>query len=148
MAEKRRKSRRKSKERDTLGRGFFYFMSLALIIGLAAGSYFLGKAIFEQRPVDLAPGKEITVVVAPGDSVQVIAKHLKDEGLIRNQHIFMIQERIFGYHGKFQPGTYKMNTSWKPNLIMAVLSMDANKAEQLGVDLSSVAAVSSVPTED
>lgn len=148
MARGNSKIRNRRKENDRLGRSFFYFLSLVLIVGVAIGSYYFGKALFDQRPVEAPPGKEITIVVSPGDSVKDISKQLKLEGMIRNQHIFILQERLFGYHGKFQPGTYKMNSSWKPNLIMAVLAMDKNKVEQLGVDLSSVTVVDSVPIKE
>lgn len=100
---------------------------IMLIYAAALKSYDFGYRIFAEKPVSLAPGQDIVVVVEEGMSTGEIADMLEDEGVIRDAMIFRIQNQLSHYKGAFRAGTYNLNTSMENDEIMAVLSGEKNE---------------------
>lgn len=100
---------------------------IMLIYAAALKSYDFGYRIFAEKPVSLAPGQDIVVVVEEGMSTGEIADMLEDEGVIRDAMIFRIQNQLSHYKGAFRAGIYNLNTSMENDEIMAVLSGEKNE---------------------
>ena len=97
---------------------------LIIILLYAAGvnSYDFGYRIFSEKPVSMAPGKDVNVIIKDGMGTTEVAQMLEKRGVIRDAVIFMIQNRFSHYNGSFQAGTYTLNTSMENEEIMAILS--------------------------
>ncbi len=98
-------------------------VALLLVIGRVAytGAY----SVFRNRSMEDPPGREVSVVIPDPPDAYTCAAILKDAGLIENALIFVITERISGYHGREKAGTYDLSTAMTPEQILAVLSGDA-----------------------
>ena len=88
----------------------------------ALAAYDFGYRIFAEKPVSLAPGKEVVVVIEEGMGTGEIADMLEGQGVIRDALIFKIQNKLSHYSSGFLAGTYTLNTSMDNEEIMAVLS--------------------------
>ena len=66
--------------------------------------------------------------VEEDDSASRIADELKEEGLIQNRLIFLIQSRLFEI--EFLPGTYELSTAMNSREILGVLSGDVQEMEE------------------
>lgn len=101
---------------------------IIMLIYLASlKAYDFGYRIFSERPVSMAPGKDITVEIKSGMSTDVICDLLEEKGVIRDALIFKIQNRFSHYYGEFQAGTYTLNNSMDNEEIMAILSGEASQ---------------------
>ena len=74
-------------------------------------------------------GQDITVVVKEEDSVKEIARNLEKKGVITDDQVFRIQERISDYHNKIRPGTYILNTEQTTEEILAILSQENTEGQ-------------------
>ena len=92
----------------------------------ALTAYDFGYRIFAEKPVSLAPGKEVIVVIEDGMGTGEIADMLERQGVIRDALIFKIQNKLSHYSSGFIAGTYSLNTSMDNEEIMAVLSGEAS----------------------
>ena len=102
----------------------FYVLVIIVMIYLAQKAYSFGYAIFNQEPVAEAPGQAVTVIIPEDSTVKDIARTLERKGLIEDDAIFLLQERLSGYHGRLLPGTYLLNTSMTADEMMEILSGD------------------------
>ena len=102
----------------------FYVLVIIVMIYLAQKAYSFGYAIFNQEPVAEAPGQAVTVIIPEDSTVKDIARTLERKGLIEDDAIFLLQERLSGYHGRLLPGTYLLNTSMTADEKMEILSGD------------------------
>ena len=94
---------------------------MMLYIG-AMTAYDFGYRIFAEKPMSIAPGKEVTFVIEEGMSTSAVADRLEEQNIIRDALIFKIQNRLSHYSKGFKAGTYTLNTSMDNEEIMAVLS--------------------------
>ena len=82
------------------------FIAFAVAI---AGAFVWFNA--QLAPVDSSVTDKKVVTIQSGTTPDGIAKLLKDEGLIRNQDVFLLQARIDGVQNKLQAGAYRLSPS-------------------------------------
>lgn len=99
------------------------FVALFLI-RISGKAYNFGYSIFAQKPISKGEGKKISVNISKGDSVKKIGKMLKDNGLIEDELLFIVQEKLSVHHGKILPGTYELSTSMTCEQMLEVMSED------------------------
>lgn len=75
---------------------------LLLIAGCAAIAFFYDYAIHQPMPVD----RDILFLVQKGDSLNKIAKKLKEYGLIKNEYLFIFYSRINKIYPQVKAGEY------------------------------------------
>ncbi len=92
-------------------------------------AYEYGQRVFNEPPVSVGSGRNITVVVNQGDTAKEIGAMLKKNGLIRDAELFMIQEMLSAYKGEMQPGTYELSTAMTTEEMMEIMSMQAEEEE-------------------
>ncbi|MCM1262343.1 MAG: endolytic transglycosylase MltG [Butyrivibrio sp.] len=92
------------------------------VYDIAVKAYDYGYRVFAEEPMTFGEGRTISIYVKSEDSVKDIGVNLQEKGLIRDSNLFYIQELLSEYHGKIQPGIYDLNTSMKPEEMMAVMS--------------------------
>lgn len=85
-------------------------------------AYDYGYRVFAEEPMTFGEGRTISIYVKSEDSIKDIGVNLQEKGLIRDANLFYIQELLSEYHGKIQPGIYDLNTSMKPEEMMAVMA--------------------------
>ena len=100
----------------------FAVFAVMIIVTLGHASYRFGYLIFREAPMEEEPGRDITVIIPEEASVDETARILAVNGLIRNERVFVLQERLSNYHGKLLPGRFTLNTSMTPTEILAYLS--------------------------
>lgn len=100
---------------------------IMLIYVAALKAYDFGYRIFAEKPVSLAPGQDVVVVIEEGMTTNEIAEMLEEDGVIRDALIFRVQKQLSHYKGDFQAGTYNLNTSMENDDIMAVLAGEKNE---------------------
>lgn len=92
-------------------------------------AYEYGQRVFNEPPVSVGSGRNITVVVNQGDTAKEIGAMLEKNGLIRDAELFMIQEMLSAYKGEMQPGTYELSTAMTTEEMMEIMSMQAEEEE-------------------
>lgn len=92
-------------------------------------AYDYGYRVFAEEPMTFGEGRTISIYVKSEDSVKDIGENLQEKGLIRDANLFYVQELLSEYHGKIQPGIYDLNTSMKPEEMMAVMSAGYTESE-------------------
>lgn len=85
-------------------------------------AYGYGYRVFTEEPVTTGDGKIISVEIKDGESPKNIGKMLESKGLIRDYKLFMIQERLSGYHKMETAGIYDLNTSMTVDQMLAVIA--------------------------
>lgn len=100
---------------------------IMLIYAAALKAYDFGYRIFAEKPVSLAPGQDVVVVIEEGMTTNEIAEMLEEDGVIRDALIFRVQKQLSHYKSAFQAGTYNLNTSMENDDIMAVLAGEKNE---------------------
>lgn len=92
---------------------------------LAAYDY--GYRIYSEPPMAEGDGVDVVVTIPMGSSVAETGELLKGYGLIRDDKLFILQERLSDYHDKLEPGTYTLNTSMTAEEMMEVMAPTANE---------------------
>ncbi len=85
-------------------------------------SYDYGYRVFSETPITEGEGLDKEVVIPIGSSSRDIGTILKNNGLIRDDKLFIIQELLSSYRGKLQPGNYTLNTSMTAEEMMKVMA--------------------------
>ena len=81
---------------------------LLLYEGVMTG-YTFGYSIFAGKAVSPEPGITMSVTVEEGDSLSQVGQMLKEDGLIENEYVFIIQAYFYDY--EIYPGTYSLSTA-------------------------------------
>lgn len=100
-------------------------ITLVVLIVIYAGAmrcYDFGYKIFTDTPMSLEPGRDVTVIINEGNSTRQIGTLLKENGLIKDAGIFVVQEKLSEYSGEIKPGVYVLNTSMTAEEMIAVMS--------------------------
>ena len=92
---------------------------------LAAYDY--GYRIYSEPPMAEGDGVDVVVTIPMGSSVAETGELLKGYGLIRDDKLFILQERLSDYHDKLEPGTYTLNTSMTAEEMMEVMAPTAKE---------------------
>lgn len=81
---------------------------LLLVIALIVAG--IGWSMLTRPAVDVAHGRPIEVVVAPGSSTASVAETLAQAGIVNNALMFRVRSRLSGSDGKLKAGTYTLAT--------------------------------------
>ncbi len=69
-------------------------------------------------------GWDVTVEVTMGKSVLEIGEILEAKGLVRDSHLFYVQNILSEYKDKLKPGVYTLNTTMTAKEIMEVMATE------------------------
>ena len=110
---------------DTMGSLIIYgLIALAVLFmaGQAKHYYDVGYGVFSQQSKD-APRTGIVVMftVEEGISASKLGDQLEAEGLVESSRLFLIQEKVSDYAGKFVAGTYALSSEMTTEEIMRVI---------------------------
>lgn len=122
--------KKQKKENPALLRITRLLIAVVVIMIVYIGSltaYDFGYRIFAEKPVSLAPGKEVIIEIKEGMGVGAVANMLEEYGVIRDAKIFKIQNKLSHYSSGFMAGTYTLNTSMDNDEIMAILSGEISR---------------------
>ncbi len=97
-------------------------VALIFIYKAAVKAYDFGYAIFEDKAVSEAPGREVNVSIAEGKSTKEIGEILESKGLIKDATIFYFQNLLSSKKDKLAAGMYTLNTSMTPSEMMEIMS--------------------------
>jgi len=103
---------------------------LMFIYKAAIKAYDFGYAVFDDKPMSEAPGREVTVSITTGKSVKEIGEILESKGLVKNATIFYVQNLLSSYKDELQPGMYTLNTSMAPTEMMNVMAGSEEETEE------------------
>ena len=98
-----------------------------LVYKWSMSAYEYGQRVFNEPPVAVGEGRDVTVTVDQGDTVKEISKLLEEAGLIRDAELFMIQEMLSEYKDKMKPGTYVLSTSMTTEEMMQIMSKNVEE---------------------
>lgn len=84
---------------------------LMFVYRYAVEAYNYGYRIFGEEPMEVEPGRDVTVTIGEYDSTEDVAEMLVQRGLIRDAKLFVIQEKLSGLEEGLRPGTYDLNTA-------------------------------------
>lgn len=107
-------------------------LSVVIIIAIfkmAVAAYDFGFQVFADIPVSEGEGRTVSVVVSGTQDIKDIAKMLEEKGLIRNDLVFVIQEKLSEAEGSIVSGTYELNTAMNAEQIIAVLTNTVEEDE-------------------
>lgn len=111
---------------DTLGSLIIYALIAGAILfmaGQAKHYYEVGYGIFSQQGKDArGTGKVVMFTVEEGMSASSIGAKLEEEGIVDSARLFVIQEKVSDYSGKYVPGTYALSSEMTTEEIMRVIS--------------------------
>lgn len=117
-----------SKAGSLLGSALSLALKVAIIIFVISfvysktlEAYDFGFRVFNETPVAVEPGKDITVSITEGKSYWDIANILKDKGLVRDAKLAYAQIWASEYRETMKPGSYVLNTSMTTEEMMAVM---------------------------
>ena len=114
----------------------FRFSVLALVVvcvyRLAMYSYHFGYMVFSDTPKEPEPGRDIVVTIENTDNILELGRFLRARGVIGDEKIFLVQERLSDYHGKLVPGNYTLNTSMAPSTIFETLGAAYTSEDEEG----------------
>lgn len=100
-------------------------ITLFVIIVIYAGAmqcYDFGYRIFTDTPMSLEPGRDVTVIINEGNTTGQIGTLLKENGLIKDAAVFVVQEKLSEFSGEIKPGVYVLNTSMTTEEMIAIMS--------------------------
>ena len=111
---------------DTMGSLIIYgLIALAILFmaGQAKHYYDVGYGIFSQQSKD-APGtgKVIMYTVEEGLTASKLGAQLEEQGIVESARLFLIQEKVSDYSGKYVVGTYALSSEMTTEEIMRVIS--------------------------
>ena len=104
--------------------GEYYVITWAvmLIYYFAVSAYQYGVRIYGEPAISEEPGTEINVTITDGMDFKGIAKQLYEKGLVREERLFYIQERLSNYsEDGFVAGDYVLSTAMTPDEMMDVM---------------------------
>ena len=104
-----------------------FIISMVKKVCLTAYDY--GYRIYSEPPMAEGDGVDIVVDIPVGSSVLDTGKMLVEYGLIRDEKLFFMQERLSDFRGNLEPGMYTLNTSMTVEEMMAVMSPSISEDE-------------------
>ena len=88
----------------------------------AVKAYNYGYSVFEDKPFEVAPGRDIEVSIPSGSGPKQIGEILYDKGGIGDPKLFWIQNLLSSYKDKLKAGKYTLNSSMSAEEIMRELA--------------------------
>ena len=96
---------------------------IVVMIFLGKQAYSIGRAVFDDKPIDSGAGRAVEVVITEEMSVMEIGELLNKKGLLDEKPIvFWIQEFISDNHNQIMPGTYRLTTAMNVEEMLAVMA--------------------------
>ncbi len=89
---------------------------------LGLDSYSYGYRVFAEPAVTSGKGTDRLVQLTEFMSDSDIGKVLEEKGLVRDNRLFVLQLKLYGYGGRLVPGFYTLNTSMTAQEMMQVMS--------------------------
>ena len=105
-----------------LVRILLYLLAALFILYAGRSAYRFGYDVFNERAMAKEPGKGVILVIPEDTGTRETAQMLRDEGLIADVNVFLVQERLSAYHGMIKPGRYVLRTSMTPTQILEIIS--------------------------
>ena len=111
---------------DTLGSLIIYGLIAGAILfmaGQAKHYYDVGYGVFSQQGKDaIGTGKVVLYTVEEGATATKVGADLEAQGIVESARLFVIQEKVSDYSGKYVVGTYALSSEMTTEQIMRVLS--------------------------
>lgn len=104
-----------------ISRYLIYAIALIILIYCGTAAYHFGLEIFSADGVEEKPGKNLTIEVAEGTTIQGLGDELVKYGIIKNSKVFYVQSIIFEIKN-VKAGTYTFNTSQSGEDILDTVS--------------------------
>lgn len=107
-------------------------LAAVLIMVLYKGTttaYSYGYAIFNDVPMEEAPGTDISVTIDKDTSAREIGNILESQGLVNNGFIFFIQTKMMEKGSEIKPGRYELNTSMTAEEMISIMAADEDAEE-------------------
>jgi len=101
---------------STGSKWFLAFLALVLA-GVAGGLYALDDVLGPE----VAPGRPVSLVVEPGESVRSVSDRLREEGVVRSATTFRLEAEEEELSTYLQPGEYELETGMSNEEAIAVL---------------------------
>lgn len=117
-------------------RGLTVFAKIMVAIIIVGISIFLALAIIfsAQEIFGLnKPDKSIMVEIAPNSGVQQIAEELEAKGVIQSAEMFRAYYKLAKLNGKFQYGSYSLNSNMSYEMIVNELSKYSTVRDEISV---------------
>lgn len=97
-------------------------VAVAIIYTIGSRAFAFGANVFDEKGMTSAENAiEVEVTVPVNASSDKIADILFKKGLIADKTVFKVQVMLSDYKGKFQAGTYTVNTAMTPTELMQTL---------------------------
>lgn len=103
---------------------------LVFVYRTSIKAYDYGYRILEDKPIAVAPGRDVSVAITEGKSVKDIGEILESKGLVADANIFFIQNLLSTYRDELQPGLYTLNTSMTAKEMMEIMSAQSDDEEE------------------
>jgi UPF0755 protein len=107
-----------------------------LLTALSIGGYTGYRAWLDHRFMTVppeTPGREVIFRVESGEPFSLIARHLKDQGLITDGHRFLTLARNAHKTGAIRAGEFLLNTGWTPDALLLELTTSAGIMRRVSV---------------
>ena len=127
-----KESKKVVKKSKRVMRKFFIIIPILLVLGLSAlGAFFWYqdqlKPAIEVCPEDYCA--DIDFVVNEGDTKDIIANHLAEQGLIKNSFAFKIYTKLNYGSDTFKTGAYVLNPHMEPKEIITTLIQGSKSSD-------------------
>ncbi|MDY6305989.1 MAG: hypothetical protein SPL49_05600 [Oribacterium sp.] len=101
----------------------------AVLIGISM-AYRFGHGLLYDHAMEEEPGHDVTITITKGEDVDTIAEDLIKLGLIDdNVRGYKLKSKL--YEASYEPGTYTLNTSMTAGTIIATLTEEGKKNQEL-----------------
>ena len=100
-------------------------VSVAVVMLIYKGAmtgYEFGYRIFDQQPMTVGAGRDITVTITEEMSGKDISELFYERGLVENKLLFIAQYYLSEFQQDVKPGTYELNTSMTTEEMMEVMA--------------------------
>ena len=110
-------------------RKLFLVLVSVFIIASVIGAVWFNKYLKEDGPLQ----QEVTVIIAPGSSINIIAKILKANEVIDDERIFSLVARVLSYNSPLKSGEYLFTKNITPNKIIEILQSGKSVARKITI---------------
>lgn len=100
-------------------------VSVAVVMLIYKGAvigYEFGYRVFDQQPMTVGAGREITVTITEEMSGKDISELFYERGLVENKLLFIAQYYLSEFQQDVKPGTYVLNTSMTVEEMMEIMA--------------------------
>ncbi len=130
---------------------FFYILVVIVIINVSKFAYTFTYQLYGPDTVEEAPGRDIIIQIAKGESKMDIATKLELNHAIKSKYSFYLKTKLQDY--VIMPGTYVINSSMTYQQILSVItdytkSIDQSEEDKKAGDKASENSDSTAGTKD